>query len=466
MKKLISHILITVFSFSVVAPVVTRAQVKKPNIIFILADDLGYGDLGCYGSTKIKTPHIDALAMNGMRFTDFYAGSTVCAPSRASLMTGRHTGTGYIRGNGEVPLRETDSILPQWLHGAGYKNGIVGKWGLGQAGTTGSPELKGWDFFSGLLHHVEGHYQLPDSAWQMSNGQSKKIKIPGNKFSNEWFKDEAVRFIQESKDHPFFLYVSFTLPHAELLVPQKFLKLYLDERGNSIFQPEVPQKSKLHYGAQEFPRAAYAAMITQIDSYVGEIAAALQAAGHRENTILIFTSDNGTHVEGGRTRKDAEFFSSSGPFRGFKRDLYEGGIRVPFIVSWPKQVAPASQTNHSAAFWDVLPTFCRVAGIQQQATTDGVSFLPALRGDVQPQHEFLYWEFYEGSFKQAVRRNQWKAIRFFRGTKPDRTELYNLFNDRGETRDVSKDHPEIVAEMENIMNRQHLQTGHPLFRIH
>jgi len=441
------------------------AQVQQPNIVFILADDLGYGDLGCYGSTQIKTPHIDALAKNGVRFSDCYAGSTVCAPSRAALMTGRHTGQSYIRGNGEVPLREKDTILPQLLKTVGYKNGMVGKWGLGQQGTAGAPELKGWDFFSGLLHHVEGHYQLPDSAWQMINGKSQRIKIPGNKFSNEWFKDEAIRFIQDNKQEPFFLYVAFTLPHAELLAPQQFLHQYLNEDGKSKFGPETPNKSNLHYGVQEFPKAAYAAMVSQMDNYVGEITAKLQALGMMNNTIIIFTSDNGTHVEGGRTKNDVSFFKSSGNLKGVKRDLYEGGIRVPFIMQWNNSIAKQSTNTTPIAFWDMLPSFAAIAGVNTAFQTDGMAVLNNTGKEALKKERVFYWEFYENGFKQAIRFGKWKAIRFYQGAKPVRTELYNLDDDVSEKHNVATQHIDVVLQLENYMDAAHSNAEHPKFQI-
>ena len=439
-------------------------QKDKPNIVFILTDDLGYGDLGCYGSTKIKTPYIDALAKGGMRFTDFYAGSTVCAPSRASLMTGLHTGHSFIRGNGEVPLRAQDSIIPQWLHTRGYRNGMVGKWGLGQAQTDGVPENKGWDFFSGHLHHVEGHYQHPDSAWQLLNGKTTKIKIPQDKFANEWFKDEAIRFLNDNKKDPFFLYVSFTLPHAELVVPNFFLNQYVEVSGNSKFAPEVAQKAGLHYGPQPYPKAAYAAMITQVDQYVGELVSTLKKLELDNNTIILFTSDNGTHIEGGRTKSDVEYFSSSGPLRGIKRDLYEGGIRVPFIVNWKEKIKPGT-SSIPAAFWDVLPTLAQVAGLHQVPGGDGISLLPTFTGEKQQQHDVLYWEFYEGGFKQAIRNGNWKAIRFYKEATPGRTELYNLDADIGETTDLAQQHPNLVIQLQRLMDQQRTPSPHPLFQI-
>ncbi len=486
-----------------------------PNIVFILADDLGYGDLGVYGQKLIRTPNIDRLARKGMRFTDFYAGSTVCAPSRAALMTGQHTGHVYVRGNGEVPLRQNDTTLAQRLKGAGYVNGMVGKWGLGLQGTTGTPERKGWDFFSGHLHHIEGHYQKPDSAWQIINGQSARVPLPAGKYANEWFKDEALHFlqlqaitpskrIQQSSNSstsstssnslpnshtkipsnsrissnspissnsrissntakPFFLYVSFTLPHAELVTNPKYLRKYI-RRGQSIFRDEKAQPSGQHYGPQPYPKAAYAAMVTEMDDYVGEIMKQLRKSGLEENTIVIFASDNGTHVEGGRTKSDAmETFHSSGKLRGVKRDLYEGGIRIPFIVSWKNRINAGSVNPHNGAFWDMPATFAEIAGVAAPGG-DGISFLPALLGNAQPSHEFLYWEFGEGGFKQAVRQGNWKAIRYYSNGQPDRTELYDLSTDIGEQNNLASSEPAKVKEMEKLMDRARRPSEHPLWR--
>ncbi|PJE48180.1 MAG: chloramphenicol resistance protein [Sediminibacterium sp.] len=441
------------------------AQKSKPNIIFILADDLGYGDLGCYGSTQIITPNIDGLAKSGTKFTQFYAGSTVCAPSRASLMTGLHTGHVSIRGNGEVPLAASDSILPQYLHHAGYKNGIVGKWGLGLAGTTGAPENKGWDFFAGLLHHVEGHYQKPDSAWQIMNGKSTKVKIPENQYSNEWFTNQAKKFIKEQQSNPFFLYIAYTLPHAELVVPKNAMLPYLTEEGASKFGPENAHPSGQHYGSQAFPKAAYAAMVSQMDQYIGELIAYLKAQKLYDNTIIVFTSDNGTHKEGGRTKADIDFFNSSGGLKGAKRDLYEGGIRVPFIVSWKGKVKSGSINNYTGAFWDILPTFNEIAGVAALPETDGISFVNALKGKKQLVHNTLYWEFYEGGFKQAILQNNWKAIRYYKGTTPTRTELYNLAVDKGETIDIADQNQPLVELLEALMDKERIKSSNPLFQI-
>ena len=445
---------------------VTAQGSKKPNIIFILADDLGYGDLGCYGQQKIKTPNIDLLSKNGMRFTNFYSGSTVCAPSRASLMTGQHTGHVSIRGNGDVPLKTNETIIPEVLKQKGYTNGMVGKWGLGMKGTTGEPVKKGWDFFAGHLHHKEGHFQKPDSAWQLINGVTTRIKIPGQTYVNEWFTQSAMDFIRTNKDRPFFLYVSFTLPHAELTVPGKYLNQYLNDDSSSKFGPEIEHPSGRHYGPQANPKAAYAAMISQMDDYVGQIMKLLEELKLDENTLVVFTSDNGTHIEGGRSREDAvEFFKSSGSLRGIKRDLYEGGIRVPFIVSWKKQIPAGKTADLPFAFWDVLPTFAELTNTNPPFN-DGISFLPTLLGKTQKvRKDFLYWEFYENGFKQAVRKGNWKAIRFYKGINPDRIELYDLSKDIAEKNNLASQSPDIVKQMEGIMNTQHIASTHPLFQI-
>lgn len=445
---------------------VVPASGKLPNIIFILADDLGYGDVGCYGQQRIQTPNIDRLARSGVRFTDFYAGSTVCAPSRASLMTGQHTGHLSVRGNGEVPLPAADSILPQVLKQKGYVNGMVGKWGLGLKETSGAPERKGWDFFAGHLHHVEGHYQKPDSAWQMVNDASTKIKLPEGMYVNEWFNQSALQFIRQNQNHPFFLYVSYTLPHAELNVPGQYLQHYLNADGSSKFAPEVAQPSGQHYGPQPFPKAAYAAMVTQMDDYIGNIMDLLVKLKLEENTLVIFASDNGTHIEGGRKLKDVtDFFKSSGPLKGTKRDLYEGGIRIPFIASWKGQVPANTTSSFTGAFWDVLPTFAQLTGTRAPAG-DGASFLPVLLGEKERgKPKPLYWEFYEGGFKQAVRKNNWKAIRFYEGKVPVRTELYDLSTDIGEQKDLAAQRPEIVRELEKIMEQERVPSANPLFQI-
>lgn len=441
------------------------AQQSKPNIVFILADDLGYGDLSCYGSARIRTPHLDALAKSGIQFTQFYSGSTVCAPSRASLMTGLHTGHVTVRGNGEVPLSASDKILPQYLKEAGYTTGLFGKWGLGQKNTEGVPEKKGWDYFSGLLHHVEGHYQKPDSGWQIINGVSTRVAIPDSQFSNDWFTQEAKSFISNHTQQPFFVYLAFTLPHAELKVPGKYLDTYLNPSGKSIFEPEIAHGSGKHYGPQPYPKAAYAAMITQMDSYVGELVDLLKKKNLLDNTILIFTSDNGTHKEGGRTQDDIAFFKSSGKFRGAKRDLYEGGIRVPFIIGWKNALAKNIVKNDMGAFWDLLPTINDITGVKSDAQTDGISLFNILKGKKQAVRPPLYWEFYEGGFKQAVVSGSWKAIRYYKGAEPSHTELYNISADPSEKNNLALQNREKRIELEAIMQKERTPSKNPLFQI-
>ncbi len=450
----------------------TAAGQKKspPNIIYILADDLGYGDIGCYGQQKIKTPNIDRLAAQGKKFSSFYAGSTVCAPSRAALMTGLHTGHVSVRGNGEFPLPAEEKIISEYLKEAGYTTGMMGKWGLGLPNTTGTPELRGWDYFSGFVHHVEGHFQHPDSAWKIEDRQLKKIEIPEDQFANEWFANEGISFIEKEKGNPFFLYLAFTLPHAELLAPEQFMKPYLTE-GESIFAPEQPHPTGQHYGPQPFPKAAYAAMVSQMDYYVGQVMETIKAAGLDDNTIFIFTSDNGTHQEGGRSLQDAlAYFESSGPFRGIKRNLYEGGIRVPFIVRWPGNIEAGSSTDIPAANWDLLSTFTAIAGMKAPAS-DGVSLAPLLLDKVSGsalkklQKRVFYWEFYEQGYKQAVRMGKWKAIRYYRATEPVRTELYNLEQDIKEQQELSSQYPAIVKMMEKTMDKERKRSVNPAFQI-
>lgn len=464
--KLLKYVICALGMFAVLPNLQAQKQDKKPNIIFILADDMGYGDLGSYGQKLIKTPNLDRLAAKGKRYTQFYAGSTVCAPSRASLMTGQHTGQVYIRGNGEVALRQQDVIIPQVLNQAGYTSGMVGKWGLGLEGTTGAPENKNWDFFTGFLHHIEGHFQKPDSVWVLDNGESKKVGIAENIYVNELFAKEALRFIDENKENPFFLYVSFTVPHAELTVPERYLQPYLNADGSSVFSPEKEQPAGLHYGAQPYPKAAYAAMVSSMDDYTGWIMKKLKELGLEENTLVIFSSDNGTHKEGGRTMDDImQVFESTGGLRGVKRDLYEGGIRTPLIAYWPEHIKAGTESAYIGTFWDLLPTFAELAGTQSPTHIDGVSFKKDLLYGNQKTKRTLYWEFSEGGFKQAVRKGDWKAIRFYKDGKPQKTELYNLVKDRSEQEDRSAIDKNKVKELEGWMDKLRAPSEHQLFEI-
>jgi len=414
-----------------------RAQApKKPNIIFILADDLGYGDVGCYGQQKIKTPNLDRMAKQGMRFTQAYAGSTVCAPSRCVLMTGKHTGHAHIRGNALVPLRPSDLTIAMLLRNAGYYTGLIGKWGLGEPETTGVPNKQGFDYFFGYLNQKHAHNYYPDYLWR----NEKKVTIEGNvvennvaskraQYSHDLFAEEAQRFIEKNKEKPFFLYLALTTPHANNEAGKLGMEVPSDEPYSKMDWPQ--------------PQRNHAAMITRMDRDIGRLLDKLRELGIDENTIVFFTSDNGPHQEGGG---NPFFFQSSGVLRGFKRSLHEGGVRVPMIVRWPGHV-PAGETNpHVWAFWDFLPTATELAGAQSPKGIDGISVVPTLLGKgKQRTHEFLYWEFHENGSKQAVRMGDWKAIRQKLG---EPLELYDLAKDLSEEKNIAERHPDIVARVE------------------
>jgi arylsulfatase A-like enzyme len=423
------------------------AAADKPNIVFILADDLGWGDLGCYGQTKIQTPNLDRLAKEGMRFTQAYAGSTVCAPSRCALMTGLHTGHCRTRGNGgggspraNVPLAPDDVCVAELLKKAGYTTALVGKWGLGEDGSTGVPTKKGFDHFFGYLNQHHAHNYYPDFLWRndtrvpVDNPQSKteNVAAKAQVYVPDLILAEAVQFIRDHKAKPFFLYFATTSPHANNE------KTKATGEGN-----EVPSDEPYTKESWPQPEKNKAAMITRLDADVGKLLAALKEQGLENDTVVIFSSDNGPHQEGGNK---VEFFASAGPYRGFKRGMTDGGIRVPAIVRWPGRVKPGTVSDHVWAFWDFLPTACDLAGIETPKGLDGISFAPTLagRGD-QKTHEFLYWEFHEGGTKQAVRHGNWKAIR----PAPGRPlELYDLATDPGEKRNVATDQPAVVAKIE------------------
>jgi arylsulfatase A-like enzyme len=412
---------------------------KKPNIIFILADDLGYGDLGCYGQKKIKTPNLDRMAAQGMRFTQAYAGSTVCAPSRCVLMTGKHTGHAHIRGNALVPLRPEDITIATLLRRAGYVTGLIGKWGLGEPGSTGIPTKQGFDYFFGYLNQQHAHNYYPDYLWR----NEEKVSIDGNvveknvatkrtQYSHDLFADEALRFIEINKAKPFYLYLAFTIPHAN------------NEAGK--LGMEVPSDEPYSKEPWPQPQRNHAAMITRMDRDIGRLFEKLRELGIDDNTIVFFSSDNGPHQEGGG---DPFFFRSSGPLRGFKRSLHEGGVRVPIIVRWPGRI-PQGQTNHHVwAFWDFLPTAAELAGAKTPNNIDGISVVPTLLGQgKQRTHEFLYWEFHERGFQEAVRMGDWKAIRPKLGGT---LELYDLAKDLGEEKNIAEGHSDVVTRIEALL---------------
>jgi arylsulfatase A-like enzyme len=420
----------------------------RPNIVLMLGDDLGYGDLGVYGQTRIATPNIDRLAAEGMRFTQCYAGSTVCAPSRCCLMTGRHTGHARVRGNALVPLEPGDVTVAEVLRAAGYATGLFGKWGLGEAGSTGYPTRQGFDEFFGYVNQAHAHNYYPDFLWKGDDrfplagnvlGPRPNISVERSQYAPDLITERALDFIDRHKQGPFFLYYASILPHAN------------NERGSAEGNGmEVPSDAPYSDRPWPQPQKNHAAMIGHLDSDIGKLLDRLRALGLERDTIVLFSSDNGPHKEGGA---DPEFFTSAGPLKGFKRAMYDGGIRVPMIVRCPGRVAAGTVNDHVWAFWDMLPTLAEIGGGKTPESLDGLSMAPALLGSASsgraaPSHDFLYWEFHEGGFKQAVRMGDWKAVRLRLGGP---IELYDLKTDIGETRDVAAAHPDIVARIEGYL---------------
>jgi arylsulfatase A-like enzyme len=442
---------------------------QKPNIVFILADDLGYGDIGPYGQQKIKTPNLDRLAQQGMCFTSFYSGTSVCAPSRSSLLTGLHTGHTYIRGNKEIqpegqePLADSVQSYAKMLQQVGYATGAFGKWGLGMVGTSGAPDKKGFDTFFGYNCQRQSHRYYPTHLWD----NDRKVVLEGNGLKEKkvyapaLIQEKTLAFIEANKNRPFFLFIPTVLPHAELQGPEDaYYRQYeqrfseTPHRGNDY----GPQASAGGYASVAKPRATFAAMVTRLDAYVGQVLDKLEELGLSRNTIVIFSSDNGPHMEGGA---DPAFFNSSGGFRGVKRDLYEGGIRVPFIVKWPGKVKAGARTAQPAAFWDLMPTFLQVAGAPAAKATDGISILPTWLGKGrQKEHPYFYWEFHEGGGRQAVRAGRWKAVRLQVKKDPNGPlELYDLQQDPHEEHNVAASHPDIIKKMSGYMREAHVESA-------
>ncbi|HYE97768.1 MAG TPA: arylsulfatase [Planctomycetota bacterium] len=415
---------------------------RKPNVVFIMADDLGWGDLSCYGQKKFRTPNLDRMAAEGMRFTQYYAGSTVCAPSRAVLMTGYHTGHARIRGNADVPLEPEDVTVAETLKSAGYATGIAGKWGLGNPGSVGIPNKQGFDFWYGYLDQTHAHRFYTDHLWK----NEEKVD-PGTAYTHDLITDEAFSFVRANRKRPFFLYLAWTIPHAEMWVPEDSMAEY---RGKFPETPFVNKTADAHpskgYRSQATPHAATAAMISRMDRDMGRLFALLKELGIDENTVVFFTSDNGPHKEGGR---DPKFFDSSGGLRGIKRDLYEGGIRVPMIARWPGKIPAGAVSDHVWGHWDFLPTAADLAGVKAPDGLDGTSMKAALLGRPCKTQDFLYWEFHEGAAsKQAVRHGDWKAVRLGPGQP---LELYDLKTDAAETKNLAEAHPAVVQRIEDYL---------------
>lgn len=464
------------------------APPKKPNLVFILADDLGYGDLGCYGQPFINTPNIDSLASKGVRFTQAYAGSPVSAPSRASLMTGQHTGHTHVRGNkeywrgtdtiiygvnkeyarvGQEPYDPSRVILPEILKDNGYTTSLFGKWAGGYENSESTPDKRGFDDFFGYICQFQAHLYYPNflNRYYPEQGDSTVVRVVlednipypmfGDEYANrsqysgDMIHQEALNWIgRQTPDKPFAAFLTYTLPHAELYQPQDSLLSYYENKFDEDFDWKGQKSSR--YNATKNVHAQFAAMINRLDTYVGEIEQQLEKQGLLDNTILIFTSDNGPHEEGGA---DPKFFGRDGKLRGLKRQTYEGGIRIPFIVYWPGVTQAGTESDRQIAFYDFMPTLCDILDVDIEnydpAGSDGISFLPTLKGEQQPERDFLYWEFHETD-QIAVRKGDWKLI-----VVKGEPRLYNLAEDISETTDVASQNPEIVASLIEVIKQQH-----------
>lgn len=427
-----------------------QAKTNEPNIIFYLVDDLGIGDLGCYGQEVLKTPAIDALAKNGLLFTNHYSGSTVSAPSRCVLLTGKHTGNAFIRGNYDkkaadglsytVDMPDSEVTIAEILKEKSYKTACFGKWGLGSPDGEGHPNEQGFDQFFGYLSQLNAHSYYPNHLFN----NKEKVMLNKEVYSHDLIMDKVVSYIKDNAGSPFFIYMTPTLPHAELIVPEKDLAPFKGQFDEKPFKGG-------HYCKQDYPKATYAAMVKKMDDGIARIVDALKENGIYDNTIIVFSSDNGSHSEGGYK---PEYFNSNGIYRGYKRDLYDGGIRTPMIIQWPEKIKAGRTTNVLSAFWDFLPTFADAANIKTNTPTDGISLLPTLLGKKkQKQHESLYFEFHEGGGKQAVIKDNWKLIRLNVNKKDQMSyELYDLKKDPSEVNNLASSETKKVKELMTIMD--------------
>jgi len=471
-------------------------KVEKPNIILILADDLGYGELGCYGQKLIETPNIDKLAEKGLRFTQHYSGAPVCAPARCVLLTGLHSGHAYVRGNdewgsrgdvwnyksmiadstleGQRPLPDSTMTIAKLLQQAGYVTGMIGKWGLGAPHTNSIPNKMGFDYFLGYNCQRQAHTYFPVHLYENENRLhlnndtvAPNTKLPKeadpynpdsyakfylNDYAPDIMFDGMMNFIDENKDMPFFMYWATPIPHVPIQAPQKWVDHYIKKFGD-----EEPYLGDRGYFPHPNPNAGYAAMISYLDERVGQLVAKLKEDGIYDNTLIIFTSDNGPTYAGG---VDANFFNSAGPFNNdygwTKGFVHEGGIRVPMIASWPSKIITGRVSDHISTFTDILPTLCNITSAEVTHNVDGISFLPTLLGNMnQPNHEYLYWEFPEYNGQQAVRMGNWKAIRKDIQKGNLEIELYNLEEDKKEENNIADQYPEIVEKINQIMINSH-----------
>ncbi|MCK4921278.1 MAG: arylsulfatase [Bacteroidales bacterium] len=457
---ILAYILVFISLFAGSETILAKSNNSKPNIVFILADDLGWGDLSCLGQKNFQTPHLDKLASDGLLMTNFHTGSTVCAPSRAALMTGRHTGHNTVRSNkGGYVLRDDEITIAEILKKQGYATGCIGKWGVGSPKDMNDPERNGIDYFYGYVGMGHAHNLFPEFLYR--NGEkvflNNKLRL-NEDGSNPWldksegmgvseirndyapflFDKEALQFIERNKNNPFFLYLAYNTPHAN--------------NEDPVTGCEVPDYGE--FKDKDWPdvEKGFAKMVTNLDNSVGMVEKKLKELGLDENTIVFFCSDNGPHQEGGH---EMEYFNSNGDLLGMKRDLYEGGIRTPLIVKWKGVIKPNTKDHHLSAFWDVLPTFCDIAGANYPKEIDGVSFLPTITGKgKQKKHDFLYWEFYPRGGLQALIQDNWKAIRFnLNNGKEREIKLYNLKDDPEEKIDVSNEHRELVKKFELLFEK-------------
>lgn len=455
-----------------------QTEEKLPNIIYIYADDLGYGDIGCYGQQYIKTPNIDRIATDGIMFTQHYSGAPVSAPARCCLLTGKHTGNAFVRDNieiksenpaetGQAPIPAETFTMAEMLKQSGYATALIGKWGLGSIASQGAPNKQGFDFFYGYADQVHAHNHYPEFLWRNDKQEfidgntissvhpkmdkDEQIddleyeKYQGKHYSLDLMANEAYKFIRQNKNNPFFLYLAFVVPHKALQVPDESLEMY-----NDVFD-ETPYDGKAGYTPHPRPLSAYAAMVTRLDDKVGMILKLLQEINIDDNTLIMFSSDNGPAAGGGL---NSRFFNSSGGLRGMKGQLYEGGIREPFVVRWPGKIKAGTKSNHISAQYDLMATLAEITN-QSLTDTDGISFLPELLGNPgkQKKHEYLYWEFGSGGGQYAIRYGDWKGVRRNIKQNPNaKWEIYNLLTDKAEMVNVADSNPELAQKFDEIVS--------------
>ena len=454
MKKILLVALAFLFCLS------GNADTKKTNIILIMVDDAGYGDFGCYGQKLFTTPNIDRMAASGMLFTQHYSGSTVCAPTRCSIMNGVHTGHAFVRGNrevqpeGQAPIPSDMITIPKLLRKAGYVTGMFGKWGLGAPKSSGDPMNQGWDEFFGYNCQRQAHTFYPKHLWH----NSEKVMLDGKTYSHDLIQEKALQFIRDNEKKSFFAYLPLTIPHAAMQCPEEDVAPF--RKKFSQFENKIGKYS--HGSIIRNPVAAFAGMMTRMDRGIGQILDLLNELDIAENTLVLFTSDNGPHYEGGH---QPGFFNSNGPLKGHKRDLYEGGIRVPLIAYWPGKIKSGSVSNHICAHWDLMPTFCELAKISEPNHTDGISYIPALTGKKQKRHAYLYWEFHSYGNAQAIRMGDWKGIRLKVKNDPNAPiQLFDLKKDIGETNNIAANHPDIIRRFTKLFKTAHTPSERfPLF---